>query len=538
MQIDVAIVNGRVWTGGTAQPEAEALAVCGERIAAVGSSADIERMIGPATRVIDAAGRRVLPGFNDAHVHLLSGGQHLLGLDLRGARSPQEFVGLIARHVAGLEPGQWVTGGCWDHEAWPGGQWPTRQMIDPVSPQNPVLLRRLDGHVSLANSAALRAAGIDDATADPPGGRIVRDAAGSATGLVIDAAEDLVTHGIPAGTTADAERALRAAMRYAASVGVTSVQSISNEAEREALESLRRSGELTLRVRSMIPADDFERLGPEVARDAGDDTMLHRGAVKIFSDGSLGARSALLSQPYDDEPTSCGLAIYSREELCRRVMAVDAAGLQAAVHAIGDQAVSWVLEALAQAQRASGRRGARHRVEHAQVVQPKDRARFAALGVVASVQPSHCTDDMRWVEKRLGRRAVMAYPLRSLLAAGATVAFGTDWYVEPLDPVLTLHAAVTRESPHGDGPAGGWHGAERVSMAEAVALYTRGSAWAEFREHDKGTLAAGKLADAVILSQDAMTAAPERILETKVDATMVGGRVVYQRPAIPPNLRG
>jgi predicted amidohydrolase YtcJ len=509
--------------------EAMGVAVAGERILAVGPDAEIAALAGPRTRFVDAAGRVLLPGFNDAHVHFMGGGFGLAGVQLREARDEGEFVEALRRYAERLRPGEWITGGRWDHEAWPGGRRPNRSLIDPVTPANPVLVRRLDGHITLANSLALRIAGITRETPDPPGGVIERDlATGEPTGILVDAAVWPAGQHVPEPTADGRRRALLAATQHAAGLGVTSVQTMGSPAELEACDALRREGLLKTRVYCALNGEAAEVARLLAEAEVRPDDWLRTGAVKLFADGSLGARSALLSDPYCDDPATCGLQMHSQEELQRLVAEADAAGLQVVLHAIGDRAVSMALDAFAAG--GQSRSSLRHRVEHAQVVRPEDRHRFTELGVVASLQPSHCTDDMRWIEKRLGERTALAYPYASLARAGARIALGTDWPVEPLDPMLGLHAAVTREFP-GGGPPGGWHREERVCLAEAVRAYTEGSAYAEHEEADKGGLRPGMLADFVVLSQDLLEAKPADILGTRIDITFVGGRCVHDRNA-------
>lgn len=525
---DLAIVNTKVWTVSKTQPAAEAVAVKGDRIIAVGSDADVRETIGSHTRVIDAGGKLVLPGFNDAHVHFFSGGFSLTGPRLRQAKNAEEFVELLRHHVANLPKGKWVTVGQWDHEAWPGQELPTRWLIDPVTPDNPVMLRRLDGHIAVANTPALELAGITRDTPNPPGGKIARDPdSGEATGVLIDRAQSLVGRVIPAPTDEEYVEAAQAAMRHAAALGVTSVQSIGPAAEFRVFQRLRAARQLATRVNAVL-TESAAAIGRIGLLPGFGDPLLRTGAVKMLVDGSLGAQSALLFEPYEDDPSTSGLMIHPEDELRRMTEEADAAGLQIVMHAIGDRATHLALNALERAVALHGRRDARHRVEHAQVVQPGDRSRFSRLCVIASIQPSHCTDDMRWIEKRLGSRARHAYPFRSLLDAGARTALGTDWPVEPLDPLLTIHAAVTRESPEG-GPPGGWHPEERVSVAEAIQAYTLGSAYAEFQEHRKGSIEVGKLADMVILSQDLLNIPPGEIPNATVEMTVLGGRSIYER---------
>jgi hypothetical protein len=524
----LAILNAKVWTVNRAQPTAEAVAVQGDRITVVGSNAEVRKTLGPHTCILDAEGRLTLPGFNDSHVHFLVGGQSLVGIMLRDTRDEGEFVERLRSYVAALPKGEWVTGGQWDHEAWPSRNRPSKWLIDPVTPDHPLLIHRLDGHLAVANSLALRLADITRDTPDPPGGKIERDAeTGQPTGILMDRAQSLVWRVMPPPTEEKRIRAAEAAMRHAAELGVTSVQSIVSASEFRLYQELHGAGRLTTRVYAILN-EELGAAAAQIGLEHGfGDAMLRTGAVKVYADGSLGARSALLFEPYDDNPAASGLAIHSEEELGRMAREADAAGLQIVMHAIGDKAAHLALSALEQVL-ADGDCGARrHRIEHAQVVRPEDRARFARLGLIASLQPSHCTDDMRWIQKALGARAKHSYPFRSLLDAGARVCLGTDWPVEPLDPLLSIHAAVTREFP-GGGPPGGWHPAEKVTVAEAVEAYTLGSAYAEFQDEQKGSIEEGKLADLVILSSDMLTAPPGDILRARVEMTILGGNIIYK----------
>lgn len=528
--VDLAILDATLWSSGARLPEADALAVCGDRIAAIGRSADLRRLITGRTRVVEAGGRLLLPGFNDAHVHFVSAGFGLGQAELRTAGTRQEFAAAVARYAARQPPGTWLANGQWDHEAWPDRRRPDRQLLDAVAPQHPVFLCRLDGHIGVANSLALERAGVRRDTPDPAGGTIERDpGTGEPTGILVDTAMDLVARHLPEPTAAERRQAALAACRHAAALGVTSVHALGDVDDFLALQELRSRGELCNRVYMVLPARRHQALAELGLRPGFGDPLLRLGAVKLFADGSLGARSALFFEPYEDDPSTCGLAMQSEADLCRQVAELDRAGLQVALHAIGDQAVHWALNAFEGAAQANGTRPARHRVEHAQAVQPQDRARFADLGVLASLQPYHCTDDMRWVERRLGGRARYAYPYRSLVDHGARVAVGTDWPVEPLDPMLALYAAATREFPAG-GPTGGWYPEEKVSLAQAVTDYTYGSAFAEFEETRKGTLAVGQLADLVLLSRDLFAIPPREILETKAVLTVLGGQVVSEVP--------
>jgi predicted amidohydrolase YtcJ len=526
----VVLVNARVFTVERSRPWAEAVAVCADRIAAVGATDEIRRLAAPATRIVDAKGRLVVPGFNDSHVHLLDGAKELLSLNLRDARSAEDMAARVRAYAATVPKGRWLLGGYWDHEAWPGHALPTRALMDAAAPDHPVFLQRLDGHMGVANSRALALAHLTRDTPVPEGGAILKDASGEPTGILKDNAMNLVEDAVPPPTYDETLGAARAALRHAASLGVTTVQDLTTSADQlRAYQALRASGELPVRIYSVQerPLDQFRGLG--AATGFGDD-WVRLGGVKFFADGSMGSGTAAFYAPYADDPSTSGLLLQSPEALRTMVFDADAAGFQVEVHAIGDRANAVVLDIFDQLAKERGGRDRRPRIEHAQVVRDTDKTRFARLGVIASIQPSHCTDDMRWAEKRIGRdRCAIAYDFKSFVDAGVHVAFGTDWFVEPLDPMIGLHAAVTRQFADGT-PPGGWFPEERLTMEQAVEFYTLGSAYAEFAETRKGSIAAGKLADLVILSRDLFTVPPGEILGTKAVLTMVGGRVVYEAP--------
>jgi predicted amidohydrolase YtcJ len=527
---DLVLRGGRVWAG-KGLPAASAIAAKDGRVAAVGSDADVAPLIGAGTRVVDLGGRLVVPGFNDAHVHFLSGGFGLLSVDLRGARDEHEFARRIMEHARRLPKGTWIQEGNWDHETWPSRALPTRQTIDAFTPDHPVFVQRLDGHMALANSLALRLAGVTRETRDPDGGTIVRDARGEPTGIFKDNAADLVARVIPEASREMNLRAARAALAEAARVGVTSIQDNSSVDALGTYQDLRALGELTARFYVWRYASALEPLARAGVRTGLGDEWIRLGALKILSDGSMGSGTAAFFEPYSDDPTTSGLLLQPVAELQRLILDADAAGFQLAVHAIGDRANSLVLDAFEKAAAANPARDRRFRIEHAQVVRKADLARYRSLGVVASIQPSHCIDDMRWAEKRIGKaRARDSYNFRSFTSAGIPVAFGTDWFVEPLDPRIGLYAAVTRERPEG-GPAGGWFPEEKITLEDALDLYTRGSAYAEFAETEKGTLSPGMLADLVVFASDLFQVPPRQILTTPVDLTVVGGRVVFDRAA-------
>ena len=527
---DTIFVNGRVYVQkGRFET---ALAVLGDKVLAVGDDSTVRALASNTTKVIDLKGRLITPGFNDAHVHFLDGGFGLLSVDLRDAKDEADFALRIGRHAAGLPKGTWILNGNWDHERWKSQALPTKALIDDVTKDNPVAVNRLDGHMTLANSQALRAAGIDRETKDPFGGTIVRDAKGEPTGILKDNAQDLLYTVLPEPSREMNVRAAKAALAHAASLGVTSVQDNSSIDALPTYEQIRAEGGLTARLNVWRPAGAMKPLIAAGVRSGLGDDWIRIGAIKILSDGSMGAGTAAFFEPYADEPTTSGLLLYPVEELNRMIDEADAAGFQLAVHAIGDRANALVLDAFEKSAAARSRPDRRFRIEHAQVVRRADLARYAKLRVVASIQPSHCIDDMRWAPKRIGvERCRMAYNFKSFIDASIPTAFGTDWYVEPLDPRIGLYAAVTRETVEG-GPKGGFLPEERISLDDALDLYTRGSAYAEFADDRKGTLEPGKLADLAVFAADLFNIEPRRILTTPVDLTMVGGRVVFERAAV------
>jgi predicted amidohydrolase YtcJ len=537
MNADLIIVNANVRTMDSRRPTAEAVAVYGERIAAVGTSAEIRRMAGPRTRVVDARGALVLPGFNDAHVHFLSGGFQLSSVDLRDASTPQEFAERIRRFAEKLPKGRWVAGGDWDHERWPdvngSAPLPTKELIDSFTPDRPVFVNRLDGHMALANSYALRLAGVTRDTPDPPGGLIVRDAkTGEPTGILKDAAQSFVWKVFPEPTFEEKLEAARASTNHAAAHGVTSVQDMSAGNDVGVYQTLLERGELKTRIYAVSPLPDWERLGRVGVRRAFGGDMLRIGGLKGFADGSLGSTTALFFEPYLDAPGTTGLPgdeMFPEGAMLKRVEAADAAGLQVMIHAIGDKANDAILSIYEQVAKEHGERDRRFRIEHAQHLRAQDIPRFGRDHVVASMQPYHCIDDGRWAEKRIGpARAKGTYAFRTLLDSGAVLAFGSDWSVAPLDPVLGIYAAATRRTLDGKNPQG-WVPEQKITVEEAVRAYTFGSAYAEFAENSKGSVTPGKLADLVILSQDIFKIDPAEIEKVRVQMTITGGRVVYEK---------
>jgi predicted amidohydrolase YtcJ len=526
---DLVILNGNVRTVDRARPSAEGLAIVGDRLAAVGSAAEIRTWIGLQTQVIDAHGNTVLPGFIDAHVHFSSGGAEISGVQLRDAATPAEFTRRIAEFARNAPQGEWIRGGLWDHELW-GGTKPTREWINGATPDSPVFVSRYDSHMGLANSIALRLAGITRDTPDPAGGTIMRDARGEATGLLKDAAMGLVFRAIPPITEDQRMRAVRAAMAEARRFGVTGIHDISNDADVPIYQELAARGELTLRIYCMTPIQQWERPAAAGNRAASGDDWVRLGAVKGFSDGSLGSTTAYFFEPYNDAPETCGLLnemMFPDGNMLKMALGADRAGLQLAIHAIGDKANRIVLDIFSEVlKQAANRRDRRLRIEHAQHVRPQDFDDFARLGVIASVQPYHAIDDARWAEKRIGhKRCRTTYALRTFLDRGVRLAFGTDWTVAPLNPLLTLHAAVTRASLDGKHQAG-WFPEQRLTLEEAIEAYTLGSAYAQFREDEMGSLTPGKLADVAVLDRDLFGIPAEEIKNAGVASTILGGKIL------------
>lgn len=530
---DLLLVNGKIWTGNPAQPEVQAVAIQRDRILAAGSSADLRKLAGPSTRVLDLGGSRVVPGFHDSHVHFYDGGTHLASVQLRDAASPAIFRDRIGEFAKKTPKGRWILGGDWDHENWTPASLPTRQLIDAVTGDTPVFINRLDGHMALANTAALKLAGVTRATRDPDGGAIVRDAAGEPTGILKDSAMDLVSKVIPQPSEAEIDEALRAAIRHANEHGITSVTDMSASPNiLRGYQRLLAKGELAVRVHGHQPLADWKKLA-DVGIQAGfGGSYLRIGGLKGFADGSLGSTTALFFDNYLDEPKTAGLAaedMIPETKLLNNILSADKAGLQVAVHAIGDRANRRVLDFFEQAAKENGARDRRFRIEHAQHVKFEDIRRFARLGVVASMQAYHAIDDGRWAEKRIGaERARYTYAFRAFLDSGAVLAFGSDWYVAPISPMMAIFGAVTRRTLDNKNP-GGWVPEQKISVAEAVKAYTWGSAYAAFSEKEKGSLDPGKLADLVVLSADIFAIPAEQIGDVKVMTTMVGGKVVFNR---------
>lgn len=531
--------NGRVATLDTQQPWAEAVAMAGDSILAVGATVELEKFSGPRTKVIDLGGRLVIPGFNDAHCHLLSGGLSLLRVNLLGATTAEEIKRRVAEKVRESPPGSWIRGRGWDHTLFNRGRWPDKSLLDSVADGHPIFLMRVDGHVGWANSEAFRLAGITSATPDPPGGEIVRDPeTKEPTGIFKENAVDLINTVVPPPTKTELTLALEKALVEARRLGVTSVQEQSDPGDfpggYEVYREFFDAGKLTLRIDTWLALNDAtkpHRLDSLQALFPKAGGWLRAGMLKGFTDGSMGSRTALFFAPYSDDPTTSGIAGYTQDSLNNLVRIGDSLGYQIGLHAIGDKANYMALKAFDFARLTNGPKTRRHRLEHAQVMRPQDIEYCARLGVVALMQPTHCTSDMRWAEDRVGKeRCKGAYAWRSFLDNRVPLAFGTDWPVEPLDPMEGIYSAVTRQPREVVKPLPeSWMPEQRITVEEAVRAYTFGSAYAEFQEEKKGSIAPGKLADLVVLSQNIFTIPPREILSTKVDLTIVGGKVVFER---------
>ncbi len=528
---DVVITNAKIWTVDKSLPIAQAVAVIGDRIVAVGSNADVDSWRGANTQVIDAGGKLLLPGFNDAHVHFVSGGLQLDNIQLNDATSPQEFARRIGDRATITPKGEWILGGNWDETKWNPPVMPTKELVDPLTPDTPVFVSRYDGHMVLANSVALRLAGITAKTPDAPGGVIVRDAQGNPTGALNDAAMDAAYKAIPPLSHDRRLHAVKRALAHAASLGVTSVQHMDPDyADIAVYAELLQRGELTARIYAaplITNVDDQAKIG---IRHAFGGSFLRIGALKGFADGSLGSGTAYFYEPYLNQGNNRGLLsdeMHPISLMRDRMMKADAASLQICTHAIGDQGISTILDLYSDVIKAHGEADRRLRIEHAQHMAAKDFDRFAQLRVIASMQPYHAIDDGRFAEGHIGHdRASRTYAFRTFLDHGVRLAFGTDWEVAPLNPMLGVYAAVTRATLDGKNP-NGWFPEQKLTVAETIEVYTIGSAYAEFQENEKGSITPGRLADMVVLSDDIFSIEPEKIRDVKVLKTFVGGKLVW-----------
>jgi hypothetical protein len=540
---DVIYIHANVYTGVPSNTpfssilREEAIAVRGERIQAVGKNLDIQKLKGPQTEVVDLGGHFVMPGFNDAHLHLADAGMQKLTVDLTGVKTLEEFRQRVAAKVATAKPGEWILGGGWDETLWPIRTLPSRWDLDQVSDEHPVFLDRVDGHLAVANTRALQLANITLASKDPEGGKIDRDENGQPTGILREGAQKAVRAVIPQPTHEERRHGIEVALADLAEHGVTSAQDYSPNWENfQIYEDLEKEGKLTARISEWLPFNDsIDELKTKRDSHPQSDLILHTGMLKGFMDGSLGGHTAALLEPYADDPKNSGLPQYDPAKLSDMAKERVLAGFQLGFHAIGDKGVQMALDAFAEAEKAAkeakvkapnGGDDFRLRVEHAQVVTPAQITQFKQLKVIASMQPSHLLTDMRWAEDRLGpKRAATSYAWASFLSKGVTLAFGTDYPVEPVSPFRGLYAAVTRKSVDGKQE---YFPEQKITMDQAIAAYTTGSAFAEFEEKEKGKLVPGMLADFVVLDRDVTASSAEKVLATKVLRTVVGGKTVYE----------
>ncbi len=526
------LVTGNIWTADRNRPTVEAVAASGDQIIAVGKRSELQHLCNDSTRVIDAGSGLVVPGLIDSHIHLVDGGLRLASVQLRDAKSREEFVRRIGEFTKKQTSGTWITGGDWDHTLW-GGELPVRDWIDAVTPDNPVWINRFDGHMALANTAALRAVKVADDAKTPAGGEIVRDSKGRPTGIFKDNAMALIDRVQPDPTLQQQLAATVAAMDYLAARGVTAVHHMGNWSHVDVFRLAERRGLMKTRIYACTPLEQWERLAQEVKVHGRGNDWLQIGGLKGFVDGSLGSHTAAFLEPFSDAPTDRGLLVNTPEDLEKWTLGADRAGLQVVVHAIGDRAIRTQLDIYERVAQVNGKRDRRFRIEHAQHIAPADLPRFAKLGVIASMQPYHAIDDGRWAEKAIGaQRCETTYAFRSLLDSGARLAFGSDWFVAPPTPIDGIYAAVTRRTLDGKNP-NGWVPRQKINVEEALRAYTIDAAYAAFNEAKLGSLEPGKLADLVILDRDLFKTPPHELNMVPVRMTIVGGKVVYEKNSTP-----
>lgn len=524
---DLIITNAKIWTGNEESPWAEAMAILGDSILAVGSSEEISLYSGEITEVKDLKGKFVSPGFIDSHVHLLTGGFNLKSVQLRYAQSKEEFIETIGKYAKTIPKGSWILGGEWDHENW-GGEQPTKEWIDSVTQDNPVFITRLDGHMSLANSLALELAKVPNEIKDIEGGEIVRDKNGGLTGLLKDKARTPIWPAIQEPSEEEYFQALDAAMEYLVSNGVTSVHHMSAGGHYSILKNAKDQGLLKIRIYGMFPLANWETLKKTIDQDGKGDHWFKIGGLKGFVDGSLGSHTAAFFDPYSDDPSDSGFFIQPIDSIYQDVKAADQKNLQVMIHAIGDKAIFNLLNTYEQVEKENGPKDRRFRIEHAQHVLPTDFKRFAELNIIPSMQPYHAIDDGRWAEKLIGpERIKTTYAFKSYLDQQIPLAFGSDWFVAPPSPILGIYAAVTRRTIDDQNPEG-WVPEQKISVEDALKAYTVNAAYAGFEEEIKGSLETGKLADFIILNEDPTQVEPIQIKELKVLETYVGGKQVYK----------
>ena len=535
VKADLILTNGKIWTVDQTRPRAQAIAIWQGKILAVGTTAEIRSLIGSETEVLDLDGKLVLPGFHDNHTHFVQGGFWLTGVKLKDSENEEEFGRRLAAKSKELPPGAWITGGTWDHDNWPGGNLPTAELIDRFVPNRPVFVSRYDGHMSVANSLAMRMAGVSATIPDPPGGVIVRKPGSRVpAGVLKDTAQEMVYRVIPERSVTEVRQAIGAALAEARRVGVTSLEDMNlNPRTLRIYQDLLREGKLTARINGRWAMSRWRELADMgITRNFTNNDWIKIGGLKEYVDGSLGSSTALFFEPYIQDPSTSGVYTTPPAVLKRNILEADRAGLHLAIHAIGDRANSELLDIFEEAINTNGRRDRRFRIEHAQHIDPKDFERFAELGVIACVQPYHAIDDGRWAEKRIGHeRGKTTYPFRTFLDSGVKLSFGSDWTVAPLNPILGIDAAVTRRTTDGANPEG-WFPEQKITVEEAIEAYTLTSAYASFEDHIKGSIAPGKLADMVVLAEDILTIPVNAIPKVEVLYTIVGGRVVYTKEGL------
>jgi hypothetical protein len=526
-----AFINGYIFTCDKNNSTHEAVIVENNKIIFVGSNQQAKEKIDNNTLVIDLNGKLLLPGFIDNHVHFINGGLYLLGIDLRPANSTKEFKEILKQY-AETNRGKWITGGYWDHEKWETKSYPTKEMIDEVVPDQPVFVSRLDGHMGVANSLALKLAGITKDTPNPDGGIIVKDpVTGEPTGLLKDSAMDYIFNIIPSPTDEEYYQALDAALQEAKRLGVTSVQDISFNDALRAYQKAKDEGILTCRIYTRLPIAEYKSLVEKGIKAGFGDEYIKLGSLKAFADGSLGSSTAWFFEKYSHDTTTYGLPmdIVLDGSLEKWALDADKNGLQLSIHAIGDKANSYILDLFEKITNENPKWDRRFRIEHAQHVKFEDIKRFKDLGVIASAQPYHCIDDGVWAEKRIGvERIKYTYPFKSFLDNDVHLCFGTDWYVAPLNPLLGIYAAVTRRTLDDKNPDG-WVPEQKISVQEAIRCYTINSAYAAFEENIKGSIEVGKLADMVVLSENILLIDPVRIKDVEVVMTIFDGNIIYQK---------
>ncbi|PYT84757.1 MAG: amidohydrolase [Acidobacteria bacterium] len=529
----VFYTHGRIYTNDPANPWAEAMAVADGKITCIGKLDHVLLDCGGSqegAETVRLDGHFIMPGFNDAHVHLGSAGADALAVELRGVTSVEEMQKRVVDAVAHHKEGEWITGSGWDHTLWPDKRFPNRQELDAVAPNNPVILTHISGHVAVANSLALKKAEIDKSTPNPPGGEIEHDGLGEPTGMLKeDAAMNLVRVRIPDPSIEERRRGIEIVLANVARNGVTSLQDNSAWEDFQVYQQLKEEGKLTARITEWLHFNDsLNDLQDKRAQGGTTDPWLKTGALKAVTDGALGSRTAAMLEPYSDDPSTTGIYTYDPDKLRAMAIERDKAGFQLNFHAIGDRANRIALDVFEAVLKANGPRDRRDRIEHAQVVAPMDFVRFKELKVIASMQPSHQTTDMRWAEDRIGPERIKgAYAWNTMLKTGVRLAFGTDYPVEPISPFRGLYACVTRERPEG-GPRNGWEPQEKISLENCIQAYTSGSAYAQFEEGKKGELKVGEYADFIVLSNDLTKIPPSQYTKVRVLRTLVGGRTVYQ----------